>query len=200
MTRNHHVLIVRLGRLTLTLYNSYDPRRLAEAHRRALARAAPVALAYDANLATLGFPFDRELATPVEVAMWLSTTTSIGRGGELLIELAQRGRFQTFELPRKGLPPQLGTVVATTSRPDEARRIDPEWAAGELAQGRSLCMLFGLGPKGLPRDVIDLSRHHLDVTRRGVALETCTALGAVPAAIGEAMRILIAESDREDRT
>ena len=51
-------------------------------------------------------------------------------------------------------------------------------------------MLFGLGPKGLPRDTIDLARHHLDVTRKGIALETCTALGAVPAAIAEAMLAL----------
>ena len=77
--------------------------------------------------------------------------------------------------------------MATTSKPDEARRVDPAWAAGELAHGRSLCMLFGLGPKGLPRRTIDLVRHHLDVTRKGVALETCTALGAVPAAIAEAL-------------
>ena len=187
MSQEPHRHAVRLGRLTLALYNSYDPVRLAEAHRRALARAAPVALAYEANLATLGFPFDRELRTPVEVARWLATTTSIGKGGGLLVELAEEGRFSVFEMPRKGLPPQLGTVVATTSRPDGKRRVDPAWAAEELGGGRSLCLLFGLGPKGLPRDVIDLSRHHLDVTRKGVALETCTALGAVPAAIAEAM-------------
>ncbi len=182
---------MRLGRLTLALYNSYDPVRLAEAHRRALARAAPVARAYDANLATLGFPFDRDLRTPEEVARWLATTTSIGKGGELLVELAEAGRFGVFEMLRKGFPPQLGTVVATTSKPDPARRVDPMWAARELASGSSLCMLFGLGPKGLPRDVIGFARHHLDVTRRGVALETCTALGAVPAAIAEAMRPLV---------
>lgn len=182
---------MRLGRLTLALYNSYDPVRLAEAHRRALARAAPVALAYDANLATLGFPFDRELRTPAEVAGWLSTTTSIGRGGELLVQLAEGGRFTVFEMLKKGFPPQLGTVVATTSRPEPSRRVDPGWAARELAAGRSLCMLFGLGPKGLPREVIGFSKHHLDVTRRGVALETCTALGAVPAAIHEALRPLV---------
>jgi hypothetical protein len=179
---------VRLGRLTLALYNSYDPIRLAEAHRRALARAAPLAMAYEANLTTLGFPFGKDLRTPVEVARWLATTTSIGKGGELLIDLAEAGRFQVFEMPKKGLPPQLGTVVATTSKPDAARRVGPGWAAEELARGRSLCMLFGLGPKGLPRDVIDHSRHHLDVTRNGIALETCTAMGAVPAAIAEALR------------
>ncbi len=187
MTQGIHGHDVRLGRLTLALYNSYDPVRLAEAHRRALARAAPIALAYDANLAILGFPLDRALRTPVEVARWLATTTSIGKGGELLIQLAEAGRFQVFELPKKGLPPQLGTVVATTSKPDGQKRVDPTWAADELAHGRSLCMLFGLGPKGLPRGTIDIARHHLDVTRRGVALETCTALGAVPAAIAEAL-------------
>jgi hypothetical protein len=187
MTLGCHGPGVRLGRLTLALYNSYDPVRLAEAHRRALARAAPIALAYDANLAILGFPLDRDLRTPVEVARWLATTTSIGKGGELLVKLAEDGRFTVFDLPKKGLPPQLGTVVATTSKPDGARRVDPAWAAGELAHGRSLCMLFGLGPKGLPRGTIDLARHHLDVTRKGVALETCTALGAVPAAISEAL-------------
>lgn len=186
-----HRTPVRLGRLTLALYNSYDPVRLAEAHRRALARAAPLALAYDANLATLGFPFDADLRTPVEVARWLSTTTSIGKGGELLVELAEAGRFGVFEMLKKGFPPQLGKVVATTSRPDPSRRVGPEWAARELARGSSLCMLFGLGPKGLPRDVIGFARHHLDVTRRGVALETCTALGAVPAAIAEALLPLL---------
>jgi len=184
---------VRLGRLTLALYNSYDPVRLAEAHRRALARAAPIALAYEANLATLGFPFDRDQRTPVDVARWLSTTTSIGKGGELLVELAEAGRFGVFEMLRKGFPPQLGTVVATTSRPDGPRRVDAKWAASELARGRSLCMLFGLGPKGLPKDVIGFSKHHLDVTRKGIALETCTALGAVPAAIGEALRMVVGD-------
>jgi hypothetical protein len=184
---------MRLGRLTIALYNSYDPVRLAEAHRRALARAAPVVLAYEANLATLGFPFDPDLRTPVEVARWLSTTTSIGKGGELLVELAEAGRFGVFPMLKKGFPPQLGTVVATTSKPDPSRRVDPEWAAGQLAAGSSLCTVLGLGPKGLPRDVIDFSKHHLDVTRRGVALETCTAMGAVPAAIAEAMRSMVDE-------
>ena len=176
---------MKLGRLTLALYNSYDPVRLAEIRAHTDDEAAALD---DANLVTLGFPFDRELRTPVDVADWLATTTSIGKGGDLLVQLAAEGRFMVFEMPRKGLPPQLGTVVATTSRPDKGRAVDPAWAAGELSAGRSLCLLFGLGPKGLPRDVIDLSRHHLDVTGKGVALETCTALGAVPAAITEALR------------
>src|SRR5207249_8391324 len=49
-----HTPQVARGRITLGLYNSYDPVRFAEAHRRAIARAAPIALAFDANLATFG--------------------------------------------------------------------------------------------------------------------------------------------------
>ena len=37
----------RLGRATIALYNSYDPTKFREAHRRALARAGPLALAFD---------------------------------------------------------------------------------------------------------------------------------------------------------
>src|SRR6059036_1755096 len=62
------------GRMTIGLYNSYDPARFAEAHRRAIARAAPIALAFDANLATFGFPFEKDLRTPVDIAAWISGT------------------------------------------------------------------------------------------------------------------------------
>jgi len=54
----------RLGRPTIALYNSYDPKNFREAHRRALARAGRLALAFDLNLATFGFPFPAELTTP----------------------------------------------------------------------------------------------------------------------------------------
>ena len=92
------------GRLTLGLYNSYDPRRFHEAHRRALVRAAPLALAFGANLATFGFPYDDlaahggkpaearsrgadakrgmsdgpvELRTPADIAEYVASTTSV---------------------------------------------------------------------------------------------------------------------------
>ncbi|HVM45528.1 MAG TPA: DUF531 family protein, partial [Candidatus Thermoplasmatota archaeon] len=91
------------GRATIGLYNSYDPRRFTEAHRRALVRAAPLALAYGMNLATFGFPYDDlaahggrtaenrsrgaddkrgqgeavELRTPADVASYVAATTSV---------------------------------------------------------------------------------------------------------------------------
>jgi len=90
--------------LTLGLYNSLDPVRFAEAHRRDLARAAPVAAAFDCNLAVFGFPFEKELRTPQEVADWLVTTTSIGQGGDWIVKLAQGGRFNHFPYPKGDFP------------------------------------------------------------------------------------------------
>jgi len=179
---------VPLGRMTIGLYNSYDPVKFAEAHRRALARAGPVALAFDANLATFGFPYGKDLRTPLEVVRWVSGTTSIGEGGKYLVELAEAGRFQMFDFPRKGFPPQLGEIVVTTNRPDPPRRASATLLAGLLRHGTSICLVFGLGPRGLDdRDVYPLGRYHFDLTGRGLSLETATALGAAPALIWGAL-------------
>ncbi len=167
------------GRVTIGLYNSYDPVKMAEAHRRALARAAPLALAFDCNLATFGFPFDKGLGTPVKVAEWLSTTTSIGEGGAYIVELAQKGRFSRFGFPSKGFPPQLGVAVATTRKPQKEKSVMPSEVRAMVALGRSVLLLFGLGPHGLPKEVFSMCERHLDITRKGLSLETCTALGAV---------------------
>lgn len=221
------------GRLTLGLYNSYDPRRFSEAHRRALVRAAPLALAYDASLATFGFPFDDlaahggrtaenrsraadpkrgqgepvELRTPAEIADYVAQTTSVagaagggrGRGGgpqdassakggqesdiSHFVQLAKLGRFQVFELPKKGFPPQLGTVVLTTEHAAGPRATSADAIARELAEGRSQLLVFGLGPQGTPAEVREMSARDLDITGKGVGLETATAMGAVVAAI-----------------
>ncbi len=175
--------------MTVGLYNSYDPVKFAEAHRRALARAGPVALAFDANLATFGFPYDKDLRTPLEVARWVSGTTSIGEGGRYLLELAEAGRFQAFDFPRRGFPPQLGEIVVTTNRPDPAKAASAKLLAGLLKRGRSICLVFGLGPRGLDdREVYPLGRYHFDLTGRGLSLETATAIGAAPALIWALLR------------
>src|SRR2546428_13352182 len=175
---------VARGRMTIGLYNSYDPVRFAEAHRRAIARAAPIALAFDANLATFGFPFEKELSTPEDVAAWVSSTTSIGEAGKYLRALAPLGRFQTFDFPKRGFPPQLGEAIVTTSRPDPKKATNAASLAGLLKHGTSILLVFGLGPPGLDdRDVFSLGRYHFDLTGRGLSLETATAIGAAPALI-----------------
>lgn len=204
------------GRLTLGLWNDYDPRRFAEAHRRALVRAAPLALAFDANLAAFGFPFDdlaagggkvaerrgakgkdarrgeeeapAELRAPADIAAFLAASTSVGKEAAPLVELAAHGRFAVFPLPERGFPPQLGRPVLTTSRPDPARATTAPALARAVAAGESLLLVFGLGPHGGGKDVREATRADFDVTGRGVSLETATALGACTAAIAYAPR------------
>ena len=171
------------GRATIGLYNSYDPVRFHESHRRALARAGPLALAFDCNLATFGFPYEKELCTPVEIANWVSTTTSIGESGAYLMELANNGRFSAFDFPKKGFPPQLGEVVVTTRKPSSERKTSLSEVRSVLKSGRSVLLVFGLGPRGLPKEVFEIGQKHLDVTAKGLSLETCTALGAVVGAL-----------------
>lgn len=198
------------GRLTLGLYNSYDPKRFHEAHRRALVRAAPLALAFDANLATFGFPYDDlaahggrsaenrsaragdrrgvtgevpELRTPVEIAEFVAGTTSVAAEAAPLVELARAGRFAVFELPKKGFPPQLGTVVVTTEHAKRPRDTSARAIARDLSDGRSQLLVFGLGPHGTPSEVAGMAQWEFDVTGRNHGLETATAMGAVVAAV-----------------
>ncbi len=175
--------------MTIGLYNSYDPVKFHEAHRRALARAGPVALAFDANLATFGFPYAKDLDTPLAIVEWVSGTTSIGESGRYLRELAAAGRFQSFEFPKKGFPPQLGEVVVTTNRPDPKKATTAKALAHLLSEGTSILLVFGLGPRGLDdREIYPLGQHHFDLTGRGLSLETATALGAAPALIAAYLR------------
>ncbi len=170
------------GRMWIGLYNSYDPVRFHEAHRRALARAGPIALAFDANLCTFGFPYEgKDIATPLEIVHWVAGTTSIAAS---LVPLAEQGRFHVFDFPKRGFPPQLGMIIVTTNHPNPKKAVTARDVAGMLRGGTSVCLVFGLGHRGIEDlDVYETAEHHLDITERGLALETATALGAVPAKI-----------------
>lgn len=182
--------MARRGRLTIGLYNSYDPTRFAEAHRRALARAGAVAWAFDANLATFGFPFqdlakrvDEELdvARPERIARWVAESTTIGSEGKHYVALAEKGRFHVEDLPKKGFPPQYGTTVLATSRVPDEENTPTEVLVEQLQSGRPLLLVIGLGPHGTPKRIEKHARHRWDLTGKGVSLETCTAIGAAPA-------------------
>lgn len=183
-------IVQKTGRLTLGLYNSYNVVQFREAHRRVIARAAPLAEAFDWNLAVFGFPFPPELGTSEKVAEWISGTTSIGDEGKYTVELSDKGRLLIFDLPSKGFPPQLGTLVVTTRKPWKERSISIDEIARKAVAGESLLLLFGLGPKGLPPEVFEIGKLHFDVTGRGKSLETCTAIGSVVGSVSTAVRYL----------
>lgn len=171
------------GRVTLGLYNSYDPKKFREPHRRVLARAGGLALAFDMNLALFGFPFPEDIRQPKELAEWVAGTTSIGSDGGYFVELAEKGRFLSFGYPDKGFPPQLGDAVLTTSKPDPKKAVTKEELAAGIVGGSSVLLVFGIGPHGIPRAPSSIPRYNLDITGGGYSLETCTALGAVAGAI-----------------
>jgi hypothetical protein len=77
----------------------------------------------------------------------------------------------------------LGEVVITTRKPLPAKRVSAPDVRTLVRSGRSVLLLFGLGPRGLPKEMFDISHKHLDITGRGLSLETCTALGAVVASL-----------------
>ena len=63
-----------------------------------------------------------------------------------------------------------GSKVATTANPD-ANKL-------ELPDGR-LCMIVGLGPKGLPKSFLKASNYHFELTGSNIAFETGTAMGSI---------------------
>ena len=182
--------------MTIGLYNGYDPKQWHDIMRVTLARAAPVAAAFGCELATFGFPFEQArargatktqaLRTPAEVADWVVASTTIGDGGEHgrehLPGLAAARRLHLHPFPGPaGFPPRHGRLVATTPTPDPAKAATPLQVAQALADGAPQMVLFGLGPRGLPASVLAAAPVHLELTGRGISLETATALGAIPA-------------------
>jgi uncharacterized protein len=166
--------------LTLGIVNTYDKIKIHEAHYRSIARAAPIAYAFGFNLALFDYPFKMSAKELVE---FVKDKTTIGSSGKYLVELFISGRFHVFDLPEKGFQPQFGSPVITTSKPDRKKDINITVLAEDIIKKKSFLFLIGLGHKGLPRDLFDLSQYHLDITSKGVSLETCTAIGAVPALI-----------------
>lgn len=193
--------------LTLGLYNCYDPKKWHDIMRITLARAAPVALAFDCDVATFGFPFGQArrrgaresdaLRTVHDIAQFVAEGTSIGEGGEYFRDLATSGRFKNFPFPKAGggFPLQLGRMVATTPHPEKAKMTRPADVAHELAAGESQLLVFGLGPRGLPTDVLADASHHLELTGKGISMETATALGALPALISAHLSYLDGEGE-----
>ena len=165
------------GRITLGLYNSYDASRLHDIHRRSIARAAPVCYAFEQNLALFGFPLEGSFSSVVET---LAKDTTIGEGGRYLKLLASQGRLGIFDFPRRGFPPQLGEVVAATSKPSPEKHISPRSLAARAKHG-SFLVVMGLGRRGLPKEVLDIAAHHLELSGKGIAFETCTVIGMLPA-------------------
>jgi uncharacterized protein len=174
--------------VTLGIMNMYDPRTMREPARRAIARAGALAAAFESNLALFAFPMPASVKTPEQLAQWSGEKTTIGQDAEYFQRIAREGRVALFPAPKAGFPPQLGTPIATTSIPRMGKTVKADDLGARLRGGESVLLVFGLGPHGLPPELLKLCTADFDVTEAGYSLETATAMGAVTAAVWYATR------------
>ena len=148
------------------------------------------------NLAPIGFPFHAyrdkagkapERETPETLAALIADSTTIGEGGEYLVELAKGGRFHPIPFPKGGFPPQFGTPVLATRKPNPKKAVKVRDLVWKTREGSSFLLLVGLGPRGVPKDLHELAPLHLELTEGAFSLETATALGVLAGRLYEAL-------------
>lgn len=176
--------------LTLGIVNTYDKIKVLDAHYRAIARAAPICHAFGFHLALFDFPFKM---TAEELVAFVMDKTTIGESGSYLKTLYETNHLSVFDLPKKGFQAQFGEIVITTSKPDPKKQIMPVQLAEEALRNRSFLFLVGLGRKGLPKELFGRGKYHMDITCKELSLETCTAIGAIPAHLSGLMANLEAK-------
>jgi hypothetical protein len=163
----------------LALYDTYEGG-LKEVHLRAIARAAPLCYAFGLDLALMGFPASNVRALAGQAA----AETNIGDGGRYLDQLVADGRVQLVSCTTRDPPAdwsKVGLPVATTSGPDPAKLVDfPQALEAARAAGLGrVCLVMGLGKRGLPPSLLKAVRHHLELTGKRVSMETATAMGVM---------------------
>ena len=150
------------GKHTLGLYNTYGGN-WNHPHFKAVFKASNLCSAFDLDLALIGFP---EISTDALVKEIKKEMRLSNEG--YISQLISKDRFRFFD---KDIDESwAGSKVVTTANPDTSKL--------EIPHGK-VCMVMGLGPKGLPTSYIENSNHHFEITGKNIAFETGTAMGAI---------------------
>ena len=154
--------VAKSGKHTLGLLNTYGGK-WNHPHFKAIHKAANLCSAFDLDLALIGFPKieSEKLMNEVKKEMRLPNEGYLSS-----LFSKQRVRFFDKDIDESW----AGSKVATTANPD-ANKL-------ELPDGR-LCMIMGLGPKGLPKSFLKSSDYHFELTGSNIAFETGTAMGSI---------------------
>jgi hypothetical protein len=153
----------------LGLFNTYD-QNLAHGHKRAIARAAPLCLAYGLDLGIYNFPIN----DINHLIKSITQDTSIGEGGKYISALYMANRI---ELRHKLKPEKDQTLIATTPEPESNKRVNIHELADLLNDGGTFIILLGVGKQGLPQGILNMTQYQLEMTDQNIHLETCTAMG-----------------------
>ena len=145
------------------MYNTYGGN-WNHPHFKSIFKASNLCAAFDLNLALVHFPeiSSENLVKEIKKEMRLPN----GGYTELLIEKIE------YNFLKMKYDQWAGTIIATTENPDYSKLSLPE--------GR-LCMVMGLGPKGLPRSFVNNANYHFELTSKKIGFETGTAMGAISA-------------------
>ena len=156
--------VAETGNHTLALYNTYGGN-WNHPHFKSIFKASNLCVSFDLDLALINFP---EIS-PEKLVKEIKKEMRLPNDGYIK-SLLDKNRVKFF---KKEIDESWsGTVVATTESPDSSK--------SSLPEGR-LCMVMGLGPKGLPTSFISKSKYNFELTGSNIGFETGTAMGAISA-------------------
>ena len=160
--------------LNLVLINSKSNDDFSDSHRRLIAKIAPVCFAYNFHLILVNFKIDD---SPLNFAKEIAPSTSIGKSGERLVELAKKGMIQIMNLPITG---KIGETIICTSRPHKKKTIDIVEIA-EISRKRKIALVFGCDENRNQnvRKLLDFAKYHLDISNKRIKLEIDAEIGAI---------------------
>ncbi len=147
---------------TLALYNTYGGK-WNHPHFKAVFKASNLCAAFDLKLALIDFPEIK----PERLIFEIKKEMRLPDEG-YISSLFNRKRIRFFDEDVD--ESWAGTKIATTANPQKEKLDFPN---GEI------CMVMGLGPKGLPKIYLKKSKYHFELTGSNIAFETGTAMGAI---------------------
>ena len=153
--------------LNVVLVNSKSNETFNDEHRRLIAKISPICYSYNYHLVLVNFVIDN---SPLDFAREMATSTSIGKSGERLIELAKKGKIKITKLP---LSEDLGKVVICTSKPDKIKSENSRKITA-LSKKEKIALVFGCDKKRNKnvRTLLHKAECHLDISNKGIELSS----------------------------
>ena len=164
--------------LNVVLVNPKSNDIFSDEHRRLIAKISPICYAYEYHLVLVNFKIDD---SPVDFAREIATSTSIGKSGERLLEIAKNCRIRITKLP---LSENLGKIVICTSKPDKSKAKSSKFVTA-LSKKEKIALVFGCDKKRNKnvRTLLHKAECHLDISNKGIELSLDSEIGVVTSII-----------------
>lgn len=164
--------------ISIVLVNPKINDSFSDEHRRLIAKISPVCYAYNFHLVLVNFKID---VSPIDFATEMAHSTSIGKSGERLIELAKNSKISIGKLP---LSINLGKIIICTSRPN-LRKILKAKKMASIVNKEKIALVFGCDKKRNKnvRKLMQDAEYHFDISEKGIELSLDSEIGAVTSII-----------------